>query len=281
MDENFMTPVRFTFEQTGFIDEKVFDDRVLDDKVLDDKVFAQLTRSIDNDGYAVISDVFSSSEIAEARQYIEDELNKRRGQYFSFVGSDPVRGTLLEQIGKSPAFQALFARLSSHIMGRRIEPDAPYQVLRVLAGQTGRGQSMLFHYDAYALTALVPIAIPKSTDELCGDLIIYPNLRSIRSNVVFNVLEKTVLQNSLAQKFFATKFAQRLLKAKILRMDPGNVYFFRGYQTLHANEPCNPESLRATALFHFADPHQNSPLTSFIKSMRIRHEERKASSLVS
>jgi hypothetical protein len=80
----------------------------------------------------------------------------------------------------------------------------------------------------------------------------------IRSNVIFNVLEKAVMQNRLMQKVMATKLMQRHLKAKVLRIKPGNVYFFRGYQSLHANEPCLPSSLRATALYHFGDPRETT-----------------------
>ena len=42
--------------------------------------------------------------------------------------------------------------------------------------------------------------------------------------------------------------SQQRFGAKTLRIVPGNVYLFWGYQTLHANEPCLPTSLRATAL---------------------------------
>jgi hypothetical protein len=261
-----MTPSQLAFEQSEFSS---------------DKNYEQLKQSIDDCGYGVIYDAFSPSEIMEMRKYVEDEVAKRKGEYFSFVGCDAVRGTLLEQIGKSPAFQDLLSKLSYHVLGRHVQSVVPYQVLRVLSGETGLGQSMLFHYDAYAVTALVPIAIPKDTREPCGDLILYPNLRQIRSNVVFNVLEKTVFQNTLVRKFFSTRLAHRIFKAKVLRMDPGNIYFFRGYQTLHANEPCDPNSLRATALFHFGDPHENGPLLRLINNARRRHEHRKAGALLS
>jgi hypothetical protein len=57
-------------------------------------------------------------------------------------------------------------------------------------------------------------------------------------------------------------------------MQPGDLYFFWGYQSLHGNEPCYASSVRATALFHFADPHENSALTRAIQAMRRRHESK-------
>jgi len=238
-----------------------------------------IAADMDANGYAVLPDVFSIEEIAEARRFVEGELAKRQGQYFSFVGQEPVTGTLFERIGELSSFRELLAGLSTHIMGRKISPGVPFQVLRVVAGETGRGQSMLFHYDAYAITALVPVAIPKSPGEPCGDLILYPQLRPIRSNVVINVVEKALMQNRLMRSVMTTKLMQRLFKAKLLRIEPGNVYFFRGYQSLHANEPCLPSSLRATALYHFGDPHENNAMTEFIKRVRKRHEARKARAL--
>jgi hypothetical protein len=241
--------------------------------------FEQIVTNMGANGYAVLPDVFSTEEIAEARRFVEDEVAKRRGQYFSFVGREPVAGTLFERIGDLSWFRDLLAELSTHVMGRKVAPGARFQVLRVVAGETGRGQSMLFHYDAYAITALVPVAIPQSPGEPCGDLILYPRLRSIRSNVVVNVLEKAVMQNRLMRHVMATKLMQRLFKAKLLRIKPGNIYFFRGYQSLHANEPCFPSSLRATALYHFCDRHENNALTEFIKRVRKRHEAKKARAL--
>ena len=41
-----------------------------------------------------------------------------------------------------------------------------------------------------------------------------------------------------------------------IKMVPGNLYLFWGYRSVHTNEPCDPASIRATALFHYANPHQ-------------------------
>jgi hypothetical protein len=57
-------------------------------------------------------------------------------------------------------------------------------------------------------------------------------------------------------------------------MSPGDIYFFWGYQSLHGNEPCYASSVRATALFHYADPHENSFVATAIQGLRRRHERR-------
>lgn len=54
-------------------------------------------------------------------------------------------------------------------------------------------------------------------------------------------------------------------------MVPGKLYLFWGYRSIHTNEPCDPDAIGATALFHFADPHSNSTL----KLVCVRPEDRR------
>jgi len=95
--------------------------------------------------------------------------------------------------------------------------------------------------------------------------VLFPNLRGIRSSALMNVAEKTLLQNPLAARLLATPAVQRRLAARVVPMEPGDVYLFWGYRSLHANRPCRPDWVRSTALFHFADPHAQSPLIRFIE----------------
>ena len=50
-------------------------------------------------------------------------------------------------------------------------------------------------------------------------------------------------------------------------MVPGNAYFFWGYQTIHSNEACDPEAVRATAIYHFANPHAASSFRSQVRRL--------------
>lgn len=235
---------------------------------------ARVVHDMDEHGYARVADIFDADAIRDARQYVLDQLSKYGGEYFSYIGRDAVRGSLMADLGGSPTLRDIFARIYRRGTGRNPPEGDVFQVLRVLAGQTGLKQSYQFHYDAYVVTALVPIAIPADPGEKRGDLVIYSKLRGVRSNVVFNVVEKILLQNPLARRIARSPLTRRLLKAKVLRMEPGDIYFFWGYQSLHGNEPCFATSVRATALFHFADPHENSFLVTAIQSLRRRHESR-------
>ena len=234
----------------------------------------QLVQAMSRDGYAKIAKFFPDEMIAEARDFVNGELDRHAREYFSYIGREPVRESVLAHIGASATFRNLLARVYAKGTGK-VPPEAGvYQVLRVLSGRTGLKEAFQFHYDAYVVTALMPIAIPSGAGEKRGDLVIYPKLRRVRSNVVVNLVEKVLLQNRIARKMARAPLTQRLLKAKVLRMEPGDLYLFWGYQSLHGNEPCFPTSTRATALFHFADPHEDSFIVTAIQRWRSRHERK-------
>jgi hypothetical protein len=86
-------------------------------------------------------------------------------------------------LGRSPGLRRLLATLYERGLGRPPPPSDIFQVLRVVSGATGLRQSYQFHYDAYVVTALMPIIIPSAPGEKRGDLVLYPKLRRIRSSV--------------------------------------------------------------------------------------------------
>jgi hypothetical protein len=201
------------------------------------------------------------------------EPKNHDGRYFSYRGSAPGAGAILERLGHSREFRSIFERVFERGLGRPPSSDALFQVLRCLKGDSGQKESFRYHFDAYVVTALVPIEIP-TEGRWHGDLLMYPNIRQVCSSVVVNLLEKVLVQNRGAQRFLAASVVQRIFPPRKLRMTPGNVYIFWGYRSLHANEPCDPDKLRATALFHFGDPHVDSRLTRFIETRRAHKEAR-------
>jgi hypothetical protein len=48
---------------------------------------------------------------------------------------------------------------------------------------------------------------------------------------------------------------------------------FWGHRTLHGNDVCDPDQRRATALFHFRDPHLEDPLDQLVHK-RVRRARR-------
>lgn len=85
-----------------------------------------------------------------------------------------------------------------------------------------------------------------------------PNARAIRSSYFINVLDKIVIDNPVSQSVLRAAARRNSLGMVRIRLRPGNIYFFCGYRPIHTNEPVDHDKLRVTALFHYANPHQNS-----------------------
>ena len=221
----------------------------------------ELVADMNRKGFGVLPGYVQSEDLARLRSFVEDAVSAAGEQYVSFIGEEPVRGTLLQALSNSPAFAGLLRQVYELGAGVPAPDQSLYQVLRCLKGKSGLKHALLFHYDSYVVTALLPVIIP--TEGLTGKLVIAPNVRPIRSSYLFNLIDKIILDNSVTQFFLRTVYRRDLLKLQQISMVPGNLYFFWGYRSVHGNEACDPDKIRATALFHFGDPHANSRLRKF------------------
>jgi len=212
-------------------------------------------------GFGVLSGYLEPGDLENLRQFVETAVAAAGGEYVVLTGEEAVAGTLLEKLSASPRFVDLLHQVYEQGSGRVAPNQSLYQVLRCLKGKSGLKHALRFHYDSYVLTALLPVIIPSQGS--AGHLVMAPNWRPVRSSYLFNLLDKIILDNPATQFLLRHAFRSGLLKLKQIPMVPGNLYFFWGYRTVHANEACDPDKIRATALFHFADPHADSGLRRF------------------
>jgi len=229
-----------------------------------DTVAASQAAEIDRNGFTVIENYISPEELSLARAFIDEQAARNNGEYFAIHGIEALSGSLIAALALSPVLKDTLAQLYHHQSGR--EPSATEQifpVIRCLQGRSGLKQSHFYHFDATAVTALLPLFIP-TEGEHCGDLIIFPNVRRVRFNALRNVVQKAVLHNTASQKLVAFAVRRGWLKPIRLKLVPGNLYLFSGYRSLHANDECDPAMLRATALFHFGNPHHESLLARLL-----------------
>ena len=149
-----------------------------------------------------------------------------------------------------------------------------YKVLRVVSGSDQKKEAGLYHFDAHAITMLIPIIIPNRENSGNGDLIIFPNLRRITKNLSFNILTKIFFQNSVT-RFLIKKsdVVRKLLKYKKLKLKPGSIYIFLGFRTLHGNLEIDERDTRATLLVHFYDVFSKSRLVK--KNREINYKKYK------
>jgi hypothetical protein len=235
----------------------------------------QAIEALDQQGVFVLDDVISPALIAQAQQFVQAQLELHGRRYFSLYNPWKLPGSPLHAVGGNPDVVKFLSDLA--VVGCNedaVKDFELYNVLRVLTGAKGLDHSFDFHYDGTVITMLMPIFIPDGPPHESGDLAVYPNRRPMRDSALFNVVEKAFIQNKFTQSYFVKNVTSHNTEAQIIRLKPGSLYFFWGYRTLHANFPCLPENLRATALFFFGDPHPTSWLTKGALAFRKWRETR-------
>ncbi|WP_019340699.1 hypothetical protein [Stutzerimonas stutzeri] len=232
-----------------------------------------IANEMSNSGSSCIANFLSIEQLKMLQESIRIEAEKHKGSYFAHHGGSEIESSLLGALGASPEFRNLLENIYQAGAGKAAYSDEILKVLRCVQGASGRRESNCFHYDASLVTALLPIDIPQDGIDR-GDLLLFPNRRRIRSNVLINVLEKALVQNALSRKVISAAIRHELLRPEKLQLVPGNLYLFWGYRTLHANEPCDPDLRRATAIFHYGDPHAGSFATRMILKLNQRRAQR-------
>lgn len=231
----------------------------------------RVVADIDKNGYGVVENFLTPQTVRELQDFITSSVERGGNQYLGLIGKEAVQSTALEMLSDSPAFNHLLHRVYELGMKKAAPKQNLYQVVRCLKGESGLVHSYYFHYDSYIVTALIPIHIP--TNGQTGDLVMSVKRRPFRSSYLRNLIDKVVINNKFTQKMlkgFAIKETHGFKKVKMI---PGNIYFFWGYNTVHANEPCDIHHIRATALFHFGDPYTDVGLRKITGRARIRAED--------
>ena len=213
-----------------------------------------LAREIEANGYARIRGYVPGRDLEAMRAFVRRSVSGADDRYVGFTGPGAVAGSTLDDLAADPSFHDLMARIYEAGTGLKAPPVAFHQVLRCLTGKAALEHSYYFHYDSYVVTALVPIEIPASG--LSGDLVMIPGTRPLRRGYARNVIDKLLLDNRLTQWVLKRMLLGGSKRFVRLRPVPGDLYLFWGYRSVHTNEPCDPDKVRATALFHYANPHE-------------------------
>jgi hypothetical protein len=216
----------------------------------------KLVGEIERNGFGILPDFVNPEQLQAMQAFVNEAVRKSDGAYAGFTGPDEVAGSGLDTLARSETFRELVECIYERGTGRPAPKQDYYQILRCLTGRSAAPHSYIFHYDSYVLTVLVPVAIP--TEGQRGDLIMLPNFRRLRSTYLANIIDKLLLDNPATQKLLRWLHRRKKLKITRLALQPGSAYFFWGYRSIHTNEPCDMGHIRATALFHYANPHAES-----------------------
>ena len=216
-----------------------------------------LIKQIDAEGIGVLPGFVSPDTLAPLRRFVAQKVAENNGEYVALTLTVEPE-TPFAPILQSPAFLELMRRIYKKATDKEPPKQSLYNILRCVKGETGGRQSYFFHYDSYYITALLPVVIPQG--EKAGHLIIRRQRRAVRRSYLRNLVDKIFLDNWFRQRLLrrGAKGGSKAFREIVL--NPGDLYFFWGYCTVHANGDCDPAQLRATALAHFCDPHMSSPL---------------------
>ena len=212
-----------------------------------------IAQRIEAEGVYCLPAFLTEDDLVQLRSFVATAIASSGHQTVS-LRRDQLTGSGLDLLAELPEFRAFFSRLYSTGVGGQAPEVRFHQILRCLTGESVSKHSLMFHYDSYAITALIPVEIPSQGQR--GDFLIIPNTRGIRTNYLFNLADKLILDNRFTQRLLRTRFLAT--KIKRVSMVPGSLYLFWGYRSIHTNEPVDMGAVRATALFHYADPHAQS-----------------------
>jgi hypothetical protein len=222
-------------------------------------------------GYTEVKNFITDNELSKLRELVDIELKKNNFNYF-FLSNSFLNNTLVNNEDYISKFYKLIFEICEIDNVNDFRDNKFYKALRVITGPRNKKESGNFHFDAHLFTILVPIFIPERENAQNGDLVIYPNFRKINSSLIINIFQKIFFQNFISRFFLKKPFFLKIFNGKIVKIKPGNIYIFYGYNTLHANLAINPADIRATLLLHFYDIFKNSILVRLNRRLRLFKE---------
>jgi hypothetical protein len=140
------------------------------------------------------------------------------------------------------------------------------RVLRILDGSAVDSPPFDWHYDANAVTMLVPIVIP---DDNSGLLAMFPDHRPHRRLATVSAAERLLVHSKHYGRRLRTRF-EHDPSAHTVPLTPGDAFVFRGYRTLHATLPWPRDTLRVTLLLQYGHPY--GPEGRFTQAVRTRRQ---------
>ena len=240
-----------------------------------DEMLQQVSRDITREGIGILENFLSSAALSQLQNFIKATTVNAQHDYLSLSG-DALAATALGQLSNSREFVKMMRFLYSRGSGLRAPEQPIYPVLRCLAGKSGLKHSLRCHYDTHFVTALLPIIIPG--DGAAGNLVVARRQRDLRGSYLRSLFDKILVQNPISRSFFRKINQHKNNVFSEVRLIPGHLYLFYGYKRIHGNTPCDPNKIRATALFHFGDPHEANPLQRFVRMRKADHSLRRPES---
>tara|TARA_B100000780_G_C21094803_1_gene441444 strand:- start:1111 stop:1713 length:603 start_codon:yes stop_codon:yes gene_type:complete len=146
-----------------------------------EQVVEDIVSNLNSCGFYCLENVLSDDLQKEFTDEVIKLLKSKGKRYFSVVNVMSDEDLAFKAISKNNELTSLLTSVAKVALKKEVSKSDSLSVLRVVTGKKADTQSLKFHYDAFALTALIPIIIPDGPLEKAGHLVAFPNLRKLRS----------------------------------------------------------------------------------------------------
>jgi hypothetical protein len=221
---------------------------------------------LDRDGLVRLTGVISPEWLTAARADIADYIARHGSGEHSLVDTDRWECPTIAELAVDERIASLL-----HSLTPFPQDAAPgyggyrQRVLRILNGSGVDSPPFDWHYDANAVTMLVPIVIPADGT---GQVAMFPDHRPHRRSATVGAIERFLVHNRIYGRRLRRRF-DRDPAAYTVALTPGDAYLFRGYRTLHATLPWPPDTLRVTLLLQYGHPYgPDGPIQQAVRARR-------------
>ncbi|MBO0677706.1 hypothetical protein JRC04_09555 [Mycolicibacterium sp. S2-37] len=227
----------------------------------------QIKNDLERDGLVRLSGVVPAEWLAAARADVDAYLADHGSGEHSLVDTDRWECPTISELALDERVESFLHSLA----GFRPNADQGYagyrqRVLRILDGSAVDSPPFDWHYDANAVTMLVPIVIP---DDGSGHVALFPDHRPHRRWATLSAAERLLVHNSVYGRRLRRRY-QSDPSSFTLRLTPGDAYLFRGYRSLHATLPWPSDTLRVTLLLQYGHPY--GPEGHLLQAVRARRQ---------
>lgn len=234
----------------------------------DQEEIRRLGEELDRVGFLALKNVIDPAWLARAQAQVKDLMDKEGFGVLHIVNPGDIAGSATQALRDDEGVRALIDGLARYANPRSGTLDSKvFSVLRIVAGGSDDIQVPEFHYDESTITMLTPVMVPEAPRGFRGEIVVFPNRRRFRGSVIFNLLEKALVQSRFYNRRFYKSFERGGMK-EVKDVEPGDIYFFWGYRTYHGNFGCRPDGLRASILLHHGNPHGASKLLQKVRDFR-------------
>lgn len=222
---------------------------------------------LDGQGIVSLDGVIPAEWLSAARTDVDAYLAEHGRREHSLVDVDSWECPTIEALAVDPRVEAFLHSLTSFPESAGPEYAGYRQrVLRILDGSGVDSPPFDWHYDANAVTMLVPIVIPADGT---GQVAIFPDHRPHRPWATLSAAERLLVHNQVYGRRMRRRY-EGDPSAFTIPLTPGSAYLFRGYRALHATLPWPEDTLRVTLLLQYGHPYGAEG--SLVRAVRARRD---------